>query len=138
MVDEPADLAVLKSGPATAAPGDTISYILTVTNAGPGEAADVVVRDPTLEAFGATHKIDVETGEAYYHQQRLPGPYNFKSSLVAADGKLYMASENEDVLVARLGEQFEVIATNKLTDAIRTEPTVVPIPKEAAPAPRPG
>ncbi len=60
--------------------------------------------------------LDARTGKAHYSQQRLPGSYNFKSSLVGANGKLYMASENEDVLVVKMGEKFEVLATNKMAD----------------------
>jgi WD40 repeat protein len=59
---------------------------------------------------------NAKTGEPYYHQQRLPKPYNFKASLVGANGKLYLASENEDVVVLRMGEKFEVLATNTLAD----------------------
>jgi outer membrane protein assembly factor BamB len=57
---------------------------------------------------------DARTGEAYYAQQRLPKTYNFKSSPVGANGKLYLASENEDVIVVRMGEKFEVLATNTM------------------------
>lgn len=56
------------------------------------------------------------TGEPYYHQQRLPKTYNFKASPVGANGKLYLASENEDVIVLRMGEKFEVLATNTMPD----------------------
>jgi uncharacterized repeat protein (TIGR01451 family) len=42
-----AEVAIAKTGPATAHAGDTYSYTLTVTNAGPDEAAGVVVTDPT-------------------------------------------------------------------------------------------
>jgi uncharacterized repeat protein (TIGR01451 family) len=44
-----ADLAVAKTGPATANAGDTLLYVITVTNGGPGPAAAVVVTD-TLPA----------------------------------------------------------------------------------------
>ncbi|MCW5982835.1 MAG: PQQ-binding-like beta-propeller repeat protein [Bryobacteraceae bacterium] len=71
-----------------------------------------------LSDRGLISCFDVATGKPYYHQQRLPGPYNFKASLVAADGRLYLASENEDVLVLKLGAEFEVLATNKLRDAM--------------------
>jgi outer membrane protein assembly factor BamB len=59
---------------------------------------------------------NARTGEPYYHQVRLPKAYSFKSSLVGANGKLYMASENEDVVVLRMGEKFEVLATNTMAD----------------------
>jgi len=42
-----ADLALAKSGPATAAPGDEVTYVLTVANHGPDPALDVVLSDPT-------------------------------------------------------------------------------------------
>ena len=66
------------------------------------------------------------TGEAYYQQQRLPQPYNFKASPVAAGGKLYLATEEGDVVVVKLGEKFEVLATNTLKDQFfEASPVVV-------------
>jgi outer membrane protein assembly factor BamB len=56
------------------------------------------------------------TGEPYYHQVRLPKTYSFKASPVGANGKLYLSSENEDVIVLRMGEKFEVLATNNMKD----------------------
>ena len=35
---------------------------------------------------------------------------------MATNGKLYMASEDGDVVVVKMGENFEVLATNTLTD----------------------
>lgn len=58
--------------------------------------------------------LNALTGEAYYQQQRLPNPYNFKASPVGADGKLYLATEEGDVVVVKMGEEFEVLATNTL------------------------
>ena len=54
------------------------------------------------------------TGAPYYKQQRLPKPYKFKASLVGANGKLYLSSEEGDVIVLKMGEQYEVMATNTL------------------------
>ncbi|MBM3812897.1 MAG: hypothetical protein FJW20_14835 [Acidimicrobiia bacterium] len=65
---------------------------------------------------GMLTALNAATGEPYYHQQRLPKAYNFKASPVAAGGKLYLSTEDEDVVVVKLGQQFEVLATNKLTD----------------------
>jgi outer membrane protein assembly factor BamB len=56
------------------------------------------------------------TGEPYYQQQRLPQAYNFKASPVGANGKLYLATEEGDVVVLKMGEKFEVLATNKMGD----------------------
>lgn len=65
---------------------------------------------------GLVSCFDVKTGEAHYHQQRLPQPYTFKASPVAAGGKLYLASEEGDVIVLRLSPRYEVLASNTLTD----------------------
>ena len=63
-----------------------------------------------ISAYNAT------TGEAFFAQTRLPKTYNFKASPVGANGKLYLASESEDVVVVRMGPSFEVLATNTLKD----------------------
>lgn len=60
--------------------------------------------------------FNIATGEPYYQQVRLPRPYNFKASPVGANGKLYLASEEGNVIVLKMGEKFEVLATNVLED----------------------
>lgn len=61
---------------------------------------------------------NARTGEPYYHQARLPKTYNFKASPVGVNGKLYLATENEDVVVVRMGEKLEVLATNTMPDQV--------------------
>lgn len=70
----------------------------------------------TLTDNGLLSCFDANTGEPYYHQARLPQTDSFKASPVGADGKLYLASENGVVTVVRMGEKFEVIATNPMED----------------------
>ena len=65
---------------------------------------------------GTLSCFDFKTGKPHYLQERLPKTYSFKSSPVGANGKLYMAAENGDVIVVRMGEKFEVLATNTLAD----------------------
>jgi outer membrane protein assembly factor BamB len=48
----------------------------------------------------------------------LPKPVNIKASPVAANGKLYLPTEDGDVFVVRLGEKYEVLATNSLPDQL--------------------
>jgi outer membrane protein assembly factor BamB len=72
----------------------------------------VVTDSGMVSAFNAT------TGEPYYAQTRLPRSANLKASLVGANGKLYLATEDGDVVVLKMGEKFEVIATNHLTDQV--------------------
>jgi hypothetical protein len=71
--------------------------------------------DVMARGDAALHRY-VPTGRPYYQQERLPKPYSFKSSPVGANGKLYLASENDDVVVARMGEKFEILVTNALKD----------------------
>jgi outer membrane protein assembly factor BamB len=65
-----------------------------------------------LSCFNAT------TGEPYYHQVRVPNPDSFKASPVGANGKLYLASESGVVTIVKMGEKFEVLATNTLEDQV--------------------
>ena len=62
--------------------------------------------------------FDTKAGTPYYHRVRLPKPYNFKASPVGANGKLYLASEEGDIVVVKMGEKLEVLATNTLTDQV--------------------
>ena len=45
---------------------------------------------------------------------RLPGAYSLKSSPVAVNGKLYVATEQGDIVVVKMGKKFEVLTTNTL------------------------
>jgi outer membrane protein assembly factor BamB len=63
---------------------------------------------------GLVSCFDAATGRPLYAQQRLPKPYNFKASPVGANGKLYLATEEGDVVVLRLGDRFDILATNTL------------------------
>jgi outer membrane protein assembly factor BamB len=65
---------------------------------------------------GLLSNLDAATGKPHYQQQRLPQPYSFKASPVGANGKLYLATEEGDVVVVRMGDTFDVLATNTLTD----------------------
>ncbi len=73
----------------------------------------------TLSCFNAT------TGEPYYHQQRLPQADSFKASPAGAGGNLYLASESGVVTVVKLGEKFEVVATNTFADQMFVSSPVV-------------
>ena len=69
-----------------------------------------------LTDSGQLSVFEAKTGKAFYQQTRLPKPYNFKASPVGANGKLYLSSEEGDVIVVKMGETFEVLATNTLPD----------------------
>ena len=67
-----------------------------------------------LTDSGLLSNFNASTGAPLYQQRRLPKPYNFKASPVGANGKLYLATEEGDVVVVRMGDSFEVLATNTL------------------------
>lgn len=67
---------------------------------------------------GFISAFDAKQGNAHYHQIRLPKPYQFKASPVAADGKLYLSTENGDVVVLEMGPEYKVLATNTMPDQI--------------------
>ena len=69
-----------------------------------------------LTDTGMLSAFDAATGRPHYLQQRLPKPYSFKASPVGIDGRLYLASETDDVIVVRMGTSFEVLATNTLAN----------------------
>lgn len=72
----------------------------------------VMTDNGLISAFNTT------TGEPHYAQVRLPKTYNVKASPVGANGKLYLATEDGEVVVIKMGEKFEVIATNALEDQV--------------------
>jgi len=63
-----------------------------------------------LSAFNAT------TGEPHYVQARLPKPYTVKASPLAVGDRVYLATEEGDVVVVKAGNQLEVLATNTLME----------------------
>lgn len=72
----------------------------------------VVTDNGMISAFNA------KTGEPHYAQVRLPKAANLKASPVGANGKLYLATEDGDVIVLRMGDKFEVLGTNTLNDQV--------------------
>jgi outer membrane protein assembly factor BamB len=79
----------------------------------------------TLTDNGLLSCFNATTGEPYYHHRRLPQPDNFKASPVAAGANLYLASESGVITIIKLGEKFEVVATNTLADQMFVASPVV-------------
>jgi outer membrane protein assembly factor BamB len=79
----------------------------------------------TLTDTGMVSCFDAKTGNPFYLQKRLPQTDNFKASPVGAAGRLYIASESGVVTILKMGEQFEVLATNTLEDQMFVASPVV-------------
>ena len=70
---------------------------------------------------GVLTAYDAKTGTMVY-QQRLPS--SFSASPVAADGKLYLSSEDGDVFVVRAGSRYELLATNTMGQPLMATPAI--------------
>jgi len=65
------------------------------------------------------------TGVALYQEERVGGMGDYYASLVAADGRIYVASQRGVVTVVKAGDAFEILATNDLKENTHASP--VPI-----------
>ena len=65
----------------------------------------------------------MKTGQRVY-QERVAGGGSFSASPVAADGKLYLTSEDGDVFVVRAGPKYELLATNPMSQVIMATPAI--------------
>jgi outer membrane protein assembly factor BamB len=75
---------------------------------------------------GVLSAYDAITGERAY-QQRLPlggGGHNYTASAVAADGKIYYATQDGDTVVVKAGPKFEQLAVNSLGEPILATPAI--------------
>ena len=66
---------------------------------------------------------EARTGKEVY-KERLPGRGGYTASPVAADGKLYFASEESGVRVAKAGPKFQLLASNALGEVCMTNPAI--------------
>jgi outer membrane protein assembly factor BamB len=76
-----------------------------------------------LAINGVLAAYDVKTGQRIY-QERVAGGGSFSASPVAADGKLYLTSEDGDVFVVRAGPKYELLATNTMSQVIMATPAI--------------
>lgn len=98
---------------------DNADYVKWTNQRGNSYTASPVLHEGILYFHtdrGLVSAFDAVTGEAFYQQERLPGVYSFKASAVAAGGKLYLASEQGEVIVLKLGKEYEVLAVNNMGD----------------------
>ena len=70
---------------------------------------------------GILSAYEPKTGERIY-QQRVAGGSGFSASPVAADGRLYLASEDGDVYVVKAGRTYELLATNPMGESLMATP----------------
>lgn len=67
---------------------------------------------------GIAECVDLKTGKTVWEQQlRGSGKSSSWSSMLLADGRIYVPNQSGDVFVLRAGPQFEVLATNSVGES---------------------
>ena len=77
----------------------------------------------TLNINGVLSAYDAQTGTSVY-RTRIGAGGAFSASPVAADGRLYFASEDGDVFVTRAGREYVEIAHNEMDEVIMATPAI--------------
>jgi outer membrane protein assembly factor BamB len=72
---------------------------------------------------GVLTAYDAKTGERLY-RARVGGGGSFAASPIAADGRLYFANEDGDVIVARAGRTYQELAKNEMKEVIMSTPAI--------------
>ena len=81
-------------------------------------------RDPLhVQQRRCPHGGQARSGERLY-RARVGGGGSFAASPIAADGRLYFANEDGDVIVARAGRRYEELAKNQMKEVIMSTPAI--------------
>lgn len=93
---------------------------------GPYIATPLVYRDLLYitSSNGILSAYEARTGRKLYEQRIADKAGAYSSSAVAADGRLYLGSEDGEVHVVRAGPEYELLATNQVGDPILATPAL--------------
>ena len=103
------------------------SHILWSTSEGVGQIASPLAyrgRVYLVKHGGIVTCFNAETGDRIYSEKLGPRVYYFASP-VAADGKIYFCSYLGAVVVVQAGDQFKILAQNKVGERIKATPALV-------------
>ena len=64
------------------------------------------------------------TGKEIYSQRIAHQGGGFSASPVAADGRIYLSSEDGDMFVIKSGRDFELLSTNRMGERIMATPAL--------------
>ncbi len=79
----------------------------------------------TMKNGGMFSCYHAKDGKAAYSAERVGVVGDYYSSAVAADGRIYVASQRGVVVVLAAGDQFKVLARNDLGESVMSSPAVV-------------
>ncbi|MGB2715324.1 MAG: PQQ-binding-like beta-propeller repeat protein [Vicinamibacterales bacterium] len=77
-----------------------------------------------LNYNGVLIVYDAKTGERKFQQRLADGSTAFTASPVAADGKVYMASEDGRIFVLKAGPAYELLSTNDMAESTLATPAL--------------
>ena len=72
---------------------------------------------------GIVTAYDAKTGERL-HRARVGGGGAFSASPIAADGRLYFANEDGDVIVVLAGRKYQELAKNSMKEVVMSTPAI--------------
>ncbi len=75
-----------------------------------------------VSARGVFTAFEPRTGQQIYQHRIAPGGYS--ASPIAADGRIYVASESGEVFTLRAGREFEILARNTMHDTTLATPAL--------------
>jgi outer membrane protein assembly factor BamB len=78
----------------------------------------------TVNTNGVLACYRADTGEQAYETRVGGGTGAFSASPIAADGRLYIASETGEVFVLRAGEKQELLAKNEMGEVVMATPAL--------------
>jgi outer membrane protein assembly factor BamB len=73
---------------------------------------------------GVLNAYDARSGKKLYEQRLGDGKTGFTSSPVAADGKVYVTSEEGETFVVRHGPEFELLSKNAVGEIVLSTPAI--------------
>jgi outer membrane protein assembly factor BamB len=79
----------------------------------------------TVKNGGLASAYDAKTGKVLFQDERLDAPGDYYSSAVAANDRIYLASQNGIMLVLAAKDYLEVLARNNLGEHVMTTPAMV-------------
>jgi len=105
--------------------GSNKSVVWSVRRGGSYMSTPVVYGDYLYlgNTNGVLRCFNAKTGEKIY-EKRLGSGASIYASLVAADGKIFCASENGSVYVVKSGPRFELLEKNQMQDPLYATPAI--------------
>jgi outer membrane protein assembly factor BamB len=73
---------------------------------------------------GVFDSYEIETGKEIYRQRLEPVGSGFSASPVAADGKIYLTSEDGDVIIVAAGREFKKLGSNSMGELVMATPAL--------------